>query len=85
MKSVYMRYIPARNRAKPASVLKTQVKPMNTNDVLDLETLPESMVIVGGGVIGCEMAGISEFIWRRGDDCRASAANTADDRRGSSG
>lgn len=51
-------YILLATGAKPASVLKTQVKPMNTNDVLDLETLPESMVIVGGGVIGCEMAGI---------------------------
>lgn len=51
-------YILLATGAKPASVLKTQVKPMNTNDVLDLEVLPESMVIVGGGVIGCEMAGI---------------------------
>ena len=51
-------YILLATGAKPASVLKTQVKPMNTNDVLDLEALPESMVIIGGGVIGCEMAGI---------------------------
>ncbi len=51
-------YIMLATGAKPASVLKTQVKPMNTNDVLDLEELPGSMVIVGGGVIGCEMAGI---------------------------
>ncbi len=31
---------------------------ISSNDVLNLSTLPESMVIVGGGVIGCEFASI---------------------------
>ena len=29
---------------------------LSSNDMLDLDTIPESMVIVGGGVIGCEFA-----------------------------
>ena len=31
---------------------------VSSNDALCLETVPESVVIVGGGVIGCEFAGI---------------------------
>jgi dihydrolipoamide dehydrogenase len=31
-------------------------KIISSNDVLQLDTIPESMVIVGGGVIGCEFA-----------------------------
>ena len=31
---------------------------LSSNDALSLETLPPSMVIVGGGIIGCELGGI---------------------------
>jgi len=31
---------------------------LSSNDALGLETLPASMVIVGGGIIGCELGGI---------------------------
>lgn len=42
--------------AKPASVIKTDAKLLNTDQILDIEKLPASIVIIGGGVIGCEMA-----------------------------
>jgi dihydrolipoamide dehydrogenase len=33
-------------------------KVLDSNDILELETLPKSLLIVGGGVIGCEFAAI---------------------------
>ncbi|BDF57769.1 dihydrolipoyl dehydrogenase [Christensenellaceae bacterium] len=42
--------------AKPASVIKTDARLLNTDQILDIDKLPESIVIIGGGVIGCEMA-----------------------------
>ncbi len=42
--------------AKPASVVKTDAKLLNTDQILDIDKLPASIVIIGGGVIGCEMA-----------------------------
>ena len=43
---------------KPASIIKTDARLLNTDDILDIEKLPKSILIIGGGVIGCELAGI---------------------------
>ncbi|MDL2236428.1 dihydrolipoyl dehydrogenase [Christensenellaceae bacterium OttesenSCG-928-K19] len=51
-------YILIATGAKPASVIKTDAKLTDTDAVLDINALPKSIVIIGGGVIGCEMAGI---------------------------
>jgi NAD(P) transhydrogenase len=42
--------------ARPASVPFTPGIVIDTNELLDLSTLPRSMIIVGGGVIGTEYA-----------------------------
>lgn len=42
----------------PACIVKADEKLPNTDDMLKLDALPDSLAIIGGGVIGCEMAGI---------------------------
>jgi len=34
---------------------------MNSDDILNIKEIPKSLVIIGGGVIGCEFASI--FFW----------------------
>ncbi len=38
---------------------------ISSNEILDMNTLPESIIIVGGGVIGCE---IGQFLAKMGSD-----------------
>ena len=40
----------------PVAKIKSQEKLFNTDDILDLTALPRKIVIIGGGVVGCEMA-----------------------------
>ena len=49
-----------RRETKPATVLKNigDIEIMDTNEALFMEELPKSICIVGGGVIGVEMANI---------------------------
>lgn len=42
----------------PASIVKADEKLPTTDDILNLNELPKSLAIIGGGVIGCEIAGI---------------------------
>jgi NAD(P) transhydrogenase len=42
--------------ARPASIPFTPERVIDSNDLLKLKTLPKSLIIVGGGVIGCEYA-----------------------------
>ncbi|MDR1292313.1 MAG: dihydrolipoyl dehydrogenase [Clostridiales Family XIII bacterium] len=44
--------------AVPASVVKSKTPIMTTDEALSLDKLPASIAIIGGGVIGCEIAGI---------------------------
>ncbi len=58
-KTLTAKFIILATGATPASVLKNLPKDVeiyDTDKILDLKKLPKSMVIIGGGVIGCEMA-----------------------------
>lgn len=57
-KTVTCAYTLIATGAKPAAVIKTDAKLLTTDDILDIDRLPMSIVIIGGGVIGCEIAGI---------------------------
>ncbi len=59
-KSVSAKYILLATGTKPARVLKDMdgIEVLTTDTALELKGLPARMAIVGGGVIGMEMAGI---------------------------
>lgn len=60
-KNITSKYMIIATGSKPVSLLQNvddDVKLLNTDDFLSMDVLPESMVIVGGGVIGVEIANI---------------------------
>lgn len=52
------RYIILATGGQPVMRIPADKPLMSTDDVLNLETLPDRIVIIGGGVVGCEMAHI---------------------------
>jgi dihydrolipoamide dehydrogenase len=52
------RYIVLATGGRPVMRIPTDQPLCSTDDVLSLETLPKRIVIIGGGVVGCEMANI---------------------------
>ena len=51
--------------ARPANVPFEAERVMDSNDILNMAEVPRSMIIVGGGVIGCEYASIFSALGTR--------------------
>ncbi len=52
------RYIVLATGGRPVMRIPAEKPLLSTDDVLNLEQLPKRIVIIGGGVVGCEMANI---------------------------
>ena len=51
--------------ARPANIPFEAERVMDSDDILDMREVPRSMIIVGGGVIGCEYASIFSALGTR--------------------
>ena len=48
---------------------------MTSDQALNLDYVPKSVIVLGGGVIGVEFASVWKIIWCRRNDCRRPAAS----------
>ncbi len=51
-------YIVLATGSRPVCRILSEAKLLTTDDILDLPALPGSLAIIGGGVVGCEIASI---------------------------
>ncbi len=55
-KTITARYIVLATGSWPLAKISSESRLQNTDDILSLQTLPKKLAIIGGGVVGCEIA-----------------------------